>query len=216
MNKIYYQLQLTQVSPLRLSNGENQDTDSDLMRDSQGKPYIPGSSLAGAMRSHLDTADAEALFGEIHDDGKNRESRILVSDAVLTNDAAYHISSRDSVRLDENGVAEDTGKFDFEVVECTQPYTAILEVNDLDETSFDAQGTTEKLLSRIIGENGISLGGRTTRGYGHMKVTIKRICFTFPNDMTKWLDFDPLSGKAWDSLKELKLTVQPDAIYTTV
>ena len=44
---LYIQVQLT--SPLSVSSGENEWTDSDVLRDENGQPYVAGSSLAGAV-----------------------------------------------------------------------------------------------------------------------------------------------------------------------
>jgi CRISPR-associated protein Csm3 len=50
-----YQGTLELLSPLRLSSGRASDTtDAPLMRDRQGRPYIPGSSLRGALRSEIE------------------------------------------------------------------------------------------------------------------------------------------------------------------
>ena len=51
MKKVYYQLKMYQKSPLRIGSGENEITDSDLMIDGKGCPFIPGSSVAGVLRN---------------------------------------------------------------------------------------------------------------------------------------------------------------------
>ena len=48
---LYVQVQLT--SPLSVSSGENEWTDSDVLRDGNGELFVTGSSLAGAMRAYL-------------------------------------------------------------------------------------------------------------------------------------------------------------------
>ena len=44
---LYVQAQFE--SPVNVSSGENEVTDSDVLRDCNGTPFITGSSLAGAM-----------------------------------------------------------------------------------------------------------------------------------------------------------------------
>ena len=46
---LYVQAQFE--SPVNVSSGENEVTDSDVLRDCNGTPFITGSSLAGAMRA---------------------------------------------------------------------------------------------------------------------------------------------------------------------
>ena len=73
MKKIYYKLSMYQKSPLRIGNGDSDNTDSDLMTDSRNLPFIPGSSLAGVLREQLvicfgtekGEEKAQKLFGNI-------------------------------------------------------------------------------------------------------------------------------------------------------
>lgn len=48
---LYVQVQVT--SPLSVSSGDNEWTDSDVLRDADGNPFVTGNSLAGAMRAYL-------------------------------------------------------------------------------------------------------------------------------------------------------------------
>ena len=84
MKKIYYHLEMFQISPLRIGNGENDVTDNDLMCDSRGVPFIPGSSVAGVLRDKYEKLVGEStdeLFGGVREKAIS-ESHILVSDAV--------------------------------------------------------------------------------------------------------------------------------------
>jgi len=54
-NRYRFEGRLELTSPLRLSSGRASDvTDAPLMRDRAGVPYIPGSSLRGALRSEME------------------------------------------------------------------------------------------------------------------------------------------------------------------
>ena len=81
--KLYYLCRFTQLSPLRLSGGKNDRTDNDLMLDSRGLPMIPGSALAGVLRSRLPREDADLLFGKNTVGNDMTESAVLVGDAAL-------------------------------------------------------------------------------------------------------------------------------------
>ena len=50
VSRKYYALKVELVSPLSISNGQNYYTDSDIMRNSKGEVFIPGTSLAGARK----------------------------------------------------------------------------------------------------------------------------------------------------------------------
>ena len=130
---IYYQCKFRQAAPLRIGAGESEDSDSDVMTDMRGVPFIPGSGIAGVLRTYLSGDEADWLFGPVWSGTEEkaiRESRVLVSDAVLPRnlkDGAFRIVTRDGVGINDRGTVEQGAKYDFEVVECTEPYTAVVE-----------------------------------------------------------------------------------------
>jgi len=193
MIRQYFRLKLLQSSPLHLSNGDHDLTDSDLIKDSRGLPFIPGSGLAGSLRSLLDEKDGKTLFGWLNGD-EQQASRVLVSDGVLpagTKAADIHLIHRDGVGLDIfRGTALETAKYDFEAVETDRPYTAVVEWSG--EEGDPSSELLRKLVASIAGE-GLHLGGKTTRGYGAMRVTAEERSFRFPQDLQVWLDFSPFT-----------------------
>lgn len=56
---LYVQAQFE--SPVNVSSGENEVTDSDVLRDCNGTPFITGSSLAGAMRAYIEKEKKRAM-----------------------------------------------------------------------------------------------------------------------------------------------------------
>ncbi|HJD36861.1 MAG TPA: hypothetical protein IAA00_08035 [Candidatus Blautia ornithocaccae] len=201
MKKVYYQLKMYQKSPLRVGSGDNEITDSDLMMDGRGCPFIPGSSVAGVLRdlcvntvSSLSENDVNKLFGDISE-GSLLESHVLVSDAAGPKTAAasdYKVTIRDGIRLDEWGMTVHGNKYDFQVTETKIPYYSVLEWSGTEEEYQKEIIKGLDLLMKNLVFDGISFGARTTRGYGKMSVTVKRIAYDFPEDLGKWLDFDPL------------------------
>ena len=214
IQKIYYKLTFSQTAPLRISNGDDENTDSDLMLDSRGMPFIPGSSIAGVLRTFVPLCEGDELLGYIGKDGKvQRESSVLISNAVLPDNcekSEIHISHRDGVGINERGTALDNAKYDFEVVETAIPYTSILEWSGDTESAPDARQLTvlTGIMDRIAAD-GISFGARTSRGYGSMSVMIQKREFDFGKQETdketagsegvleEWLAFDPFSQKNW-------------------
>ena len=80
MRRTYYKLVMQLKSPLSLGSGISDNTDSDVLLDSRGNPFIPATSLAGGIRHSLDAETAGKLFGDIKNDG--HASSIIVYDAV--------------------------------------------------------------------------------------------------------------------------------------
>lgn len=205
MKKVYYQLKMTQKSPLRIGNGESELTDSDLMVDGRGFPFIPGSSLAGVLREQYKTMpsvsreEADHLFGYI--DGEILEnSHVIVSDAVVPENSVpkdFTISIRDGIGLDEWGITIPGNKYDFQVVETEKSYYAVLEWTGDGETYAKELEYGLEPLMKTITAQGLLLGARTTRGYGNMKVEVRRKTFEFPAQVKEWLDFDPFAAGAF-------------------
>ena len=182
--------------------------------DSFGPPILTGSSLAGGLRSYLAgvmlgplTPEAthsgvEAIFGStsilpeselVSEMDEGSQSALIVFDSIGVLDNAA-IEVRDGVRIDPNrGVAEDTAKFDYEVI----PPGAVFPIRvDLlvDEGSDEA-----RLLGLLIcvlealerGE--IPIGARKAKGLGGCMVrnwSARRFDLTTREGWSAWLMSD--------------------------
>ena len=82
MRKIYYYVQLKTLSPLNIGNGKSELTDMDVLKDEDGKFFIPGSSIAGVCSHDLNEED-NALFHPMLDN-QDKQCPIFFSDAYMT------------------------------------------------------------------------------------------------------------------------------------
>ena len=134
VRRIVAKATLTLVSACHFGSGDEGDTDMSLLRDHEGTPFIAGSSIAGAVRSHLarrllssrefaegrgvEPAALKLLFGdEIRpgEDDTSEQSAIICDDAFLRD---CEVVKRDSVAINlKTGTARDDYKFDFESLE---------------------------------------------------------------------------------------------------
>lgn len=129
-SKKYYRIEFVLDSPLMIGAKQKERTDQDLLTDVCGKPFIPGSSLAGIYRSRLlmEEGEEKMYFGDVPDyeeweesrkqkgsqtqkesktnSAENKSSRIIVYDAVLKTGEKPHITRRDFVALDEYKTAK--------------------------------------------------------------------------------------------------------------
>ena len=223
MEKTYYELRLKALSPLRIGGGSAENTDTDILVDGRGIPFIPGSSLAGVLREMLPDEDIrKELFGDVEiaaDAGNKpgaRASLILVSDAELADEKkedskkiketedenSFLISVRDGIGLDEWGMVIRGAKYDFETAEVRGDFRAVLECN-FEEPG--QQAAMEQVLASAV-SGGLHLGARTSRGYGRMTCTVRKRTFRFPEDTAAWLQFRPFAD---DAFKEGTEIVQP-------
>lgn len=147
-----------------IGSGEEESSDSDVLRDSDGNVYIPGTSLAGVSRHFLETVgiNTDDIFGKIEvekEAEKDYESKIKFFDAFATNEVSTSV--RDSVRLVDK-ISLDGSKFDYEIAEAGAEFIFKIELNT-------CSCEEKKICSYIINgfKNGdIRIGSKTTRGFG--------------------------------------------------
>lgn len=210
VRKIVIQSRLKTQSPLRIGSGANEGlTDILILKDKQGQPFIPGTSLAGVLRSEIAAiygeAAADKLFGSI--DGRNaNQSMLIISDVVLTSKG---IVVRDGVAIDElTGVAKTGAKFDFEALERGAAGDVLLEltVRECDEAkplaisyqhnAYSVKGDCYGEMAATIADlltGGISVGSLTTKGYGKIAgaeaVAVYDFDFAQAKSAEQWLAY---------------------------
>lgn len=168
VKKVLYYVRVQFVSPVSVTSGDGQVTDSDVLRDYEGIPFIAGSSLAGAFRDHLKLpSDRANIFGYTKDK-RGRISRVYISD--LSFDSKVKIVSRDGVALSEKKSAVTGAKYDMEAIDSGASGCFTMEVVIRGQDKEDKiQNQIHQILQGI--ENGeIRLGCKKTRGYGRMEL----------------------------------------------
>ena len=196
----YYKITFTLASPLAMGCGENYLTDSDIIRDSRGLPYIPGTALAGVYRRIFSDKTAEKYFGpeltkekinQAAREGTNplSDSAVRVYDAHLLNPEKRVIGKRDMVALDEYKTAIEGLKFDFEILEPGVTFVTYLEQTMEQE---EQQYVSDEIAAAWLAGK-ITLGAKTRRGYGKTE-GVKAEPWIFhlekKEKLELWLDFD--------------------------
>ena len=188
-----------------------------LLKDRDGKPFIPGASIAGAARSFLarqrkswkkykDGGEGKALkrfFGghiqrNLTQSKKDKDtmSALIVSDAACVSEK-INSSIRDGVSIDiKSGTAKTGAKYDVEVVERGTEFELSMQCIIRQADEEDDCDLTEWFLALLhsFQQGEVRLGARTRRGYGRGKVVdweIRDLCMDCPQDITAWLHDDP-------------------------
>lgn len=162
-----------------LGNGENEHSDSDLLIDSEGRPFIPGSSLAGVIKGGLtgttkiSKQDMDLLLGE---DGQNgHQSMVTIHDCFLKEDSKADIIIRDGIEINEyTKTAKNKSKYDFEVLNLGAVFQFRMEI--LIREQF-YQLPVLQFVSDFFAfaESGdFRIGAKTNRGYG--QVVMEQVC----------------------------------------
>lgn len=170
-------------TPLRTGDaGGSVDT---VLRDWEGRAFVQGSSLAGALRSWLegrDPAQAKTLFG-----GRQRSGSLIVSDALFEADAERQLRPR--LHMDgATGTAADGGKFDVAHIAAQARLTFTLTWLG-DEGGLSQTETVEQMLSALhAGE--IRLGAQKTNGFGQLALSVKKRGYRMEEaeDRAAWLE----------------------------
>lgn len=207
-------LELT--TPAHLGSGEPAGViDLTLLRDAvEGRPLLPGTSLAGALRGYLlsraagygvserraagdgDLATAEAtrriakLFGGQKGDDDGAQSPLIVDDAWA---AAGPAEVRDGVKIDpERRTARDAAKYDLELLPAGTRFPLRLELL-VGPGDADAQLPLLAQALRGLEEGAIRIGARRSRGYGACRVASWRVVsydLTNTEGLLAWVSAD--------------------------
>lgn len=206
IKNIYTHRQLARIvieaeTPLIIGSGEKSiTTDSLIMLDVNGFPYIPGTSLAGVLRHYYEaehtmsdaTKEKHPLFGS-QNQNSGYGSRLIFTDAKLVGhanqviDGLEHIDLltqkdeafyslfkelpiRQHTRINHKGVVENSGKFDQQVIYKGTRFC--FEIEFLSETAMDlsSDDCPMKSLFDILYAPEFRIGGGTRKGFGKIKV----------------------------------------------
>ena len=180
----YYAIPVTLQSPHSTSNSISDSTDADVLRNANGKLFLPGSSIAGAWRDYLkQKKDEDGIMG-YSKDKEGKMSPISISDLYFIHGAK--VAVRDGVKLGEE--KDVISKFDFEIVETGASGILFF---DYVERSGDKWKYDETILDIIhaMERGDIRFGANKTRGMG--RITFKKVYeveFT-KNNVDDWISF---------------------------
>lgn len=175
------------VTPLAIGSGNrNMISDSLVLLDVNGLPYIPATSLTGVLRHNL-KLDADAkdkVFGYQKGD-KGEGSRLILSSANMVghdgkvldglmdkeklNHSFYRLFDnlpvRQHVKISHKGAAMDKGKFDEQVV--FKGTRFCFEIELIGDAGDD---DTWKTILDEFSDPAFRIGGGTRKGFGEIKV----------------------------------------------
>lgn len=208
---LYYYAEITieASSPLVLASGKNGNFfDVELVRDANGLPAIPGSTIAGILRHAVQNSNGEdftnLLFGSMDKNAERNSSALEVSWAyVHDSNNCFHKSfyssssiegdsilkelyitdnpvfKRDHVSINDKGSASDAGKFDRYFVPAGTRFTFSIGLWSAKETD-----AWNKILG-IFSSPTFRLGAAGRDGYGKIKVVEVKVPASLYYDLSK-------------------------------
>lgn len=199
IKKKVFWIQVALESPLNISSGKEDITDSDVIRDYDGRLFVPASSLAGAMRAYLKKEkDEPCLFGYSKDNINNKNnvnneyninsenntdgkmSALFLSD--MNFEGNPEVSVRDGVELNEKKTAVTGSKYAVEIIEAgiKASFYAELTIRQNDKMvnkkineKIDKEEEYKKDFAAIIKgihTGEIRFGSKKIRGFGKLKI----------------------------------------------
>ncbi|HEX8137550.1 MAG TPA: RAMP superfamily CRISPR-associated protein [Pyrinomonadaceae bacterium] len=161
--------------------GESPGTDLPLAQNGKGEWYVPGTSLAGALRSwcvkNFGKALTEKLFGPKHSkgDAEGFASFVLIEDATIEKADEILSEIRDGVGIDRfYGAAANKAKFDRAILPrgTRLNFKMTAEIGE-EHNAQETKAVIGHLLAALQKET-IRFGAARTRGLGRVKLMGKK------------------------------------------
>ena len=212
------------ATPLKIGSGRSSViTDAVIVRDVNGLPYVPGTTIMGLIRHAIEQTDegkaqAERIMGYQHGDkGQGAwlsvtEAKIIGSDGLpvdglrsphdITADSILsrfaQMPIRQHVRIGHKGTTEQAGKFDEEIIPQGTRFCFELELlSDSEHAEQDFTGLLSTLTSDIF-----RVGAGSRKGYGKIAVIDIRTCkldLMKNQDLQVYLDKSSDLSQDWQS-----------------
>lgn len=181
---------LTNDSPLLIGGGETDKTrDIAFVKDHQGGPYIPGTSLAGCLKSYFQEkyetqGDLNFLWGQ----GDSYQAQFIIENAYLGAET-YSIKIRDGVKINnETGRAIEHGLYNYESLEPGAKFNFEAEITQRNKE----EANPIKFLNTFLrdfnaGNSTFQIGALSSFGFGKMKFDELKI-LEF-EDVNSWIGY---------------------------
>jgi len=203
---------LTIETALHLGGEGAERVDMPVLRDPrEGKPLLPGTTFAGALRSaladrlagygQLEPPEVAALFGGARGDDDGSQSPLVIFDALGDLPNAHGVEIRDGVAISPaTGIAEDRKKYDYEVLPAGTTFPIRLDlllpapITGRGGTQREEKALLECLAAALAafthGENGF--GAKRSRGLGRVSArwTARRFSLESPEGWMEWVVSD--------------------------
>ena len=189
--------------------------DMPILRDWNGLPFIPGTSIAGMLRALLNESDAKEIFGyEEEKKNEGQGSKVKFSSALLVDDKDRvheelllerskflqlfeELPIREHTAINERGVVKDKSKFDEEVLYKGAKFRFSFECDE--KKHFDT-------ILDLLKSEWAMLGGKNTNGYGAFE--IERIEWE-GMDNVRYSEYVPSLNEPLKEVKDLSKEHQP-------
>ncbi len=181
------------LSPALIGSGEGENTDIDVLLDSNKNPFIPATSFIGVIREFLASYENKNyldLLGKPKNENyKGRQSYIKCSDLKAAN-KNIQVTVRDGIKIDnKTGIVEEGAKYDFEVIDRNAEFNLRMEADYYSDNEEEVVNTFA-LIKKALVSSKLSIGAKTNSGLGLIQLK-DDICYKYDfsnkKDIVNWL-----------------------------
>lgn len=176
--RLFFKCNLKNITALALSNGEDEYSDADILRDSQGKPVIPATAFIGALKAFAEANYSSLynestfayLFGYAGNKGKyGIQAHLIIDDLICISE--YKTNIRDGVKINsKTNLAIDQGKYDFEILEQGSFFSLKGEITYRQGFDSDKVDVILQFIQYVLKSGKFQVGGFTSNGFGQLKL----------------------------------------------
>lgn len=183
LKKIKFEMK--NISPLNIGRGEGEP----LLDEEENKAYIPGTTLAGAIRAYLELSNSkdfiEKLFGNKTDNDSISKLYVYDSHADLLG-----TEIRPGVKIDRfSGAAKDGGKFERKYIPEGHKFHVNVEIYGENYEEIESFSDAVYFSIDAINRGNITLGSYKSGGAGFFKVNhIEEAAYDF-NDAKQLFNY---------------------------
>ena len=177
-----------------IGSGKGEDYDVELIKDSQGQPYIPITSLIGVLCHTIKIQEHKKElknFWGYSENNIGKQSAIMGKDLICNKIPTIGI--RDGIAIDHSiGIVIPEKKYNYEILEPGVVFDLFLEVNYDKET----QEFYKKMLftiKQLLEESEIHIGAKTNNGLGKIQLregSIFQFDWSNKKDILRWFNQD--------------------------
>ncbi len=182
--------------PAIIGSGEGERSDLDVIKDPDGKPFIPATSFVGVLRhtirpENVSDDKLDHFWGTKESDRpeKIRQSSLICNDLLAEK---YDLAVRDGVKINnKKGIAEKGAKFDYEIIERGSTFNLYLEIN-LDGKDDEFKKRMFATIVNHLENEKIRIGAKTNNGFGKIKLKDHKIYefdFSKRQDAVAWFRY---------------------------
>ena len=216
--KIVFAARIIAVTPVHIGSGLSEQSEMDVIRDHEGKPFIPASGFLGVLRhalseviekQQISLSGFNRFWGYMEED-RGCQSSISCEDLLPLPGTSPVLAIRDGISINSGtGIVDETAKYDLEILEAGTVFTLRMEVT-LHESSGEEANEECRLLRTIyelLRKEQVRIGAKTCNGLGEIRLVedqshLYLFDFKKKEDVLAWLKQD-FSSRVPAAVEEL-------------